>query len=150
MTTDCSLNYKFNTWKFQAQTWGEHVVCRSFVHNMFSTCSAKRRASDKDLPVLLFTLEFFLYSKTTLIFPMYLHLLDKIASLKNPYQFPFLSIAGLTQKAQDYKELLWNSCIGSRPHWLDYDSTTNDTGRGMNELKIAKNGWKTPKTANSL
>ena len=29
MTTDCSLNYKFNTWKFQAQTWGEHVVCRN-------------------------------------------------------------------------------------------------------------------------
>ena len=25
MTTHCSLNYKFNTWKFQAQTWGEHV-----------------------------------------------------------------------------------------------------------------------------
>ena len=25
-----------------------------FVHNMFSPCSAKRRASDKDLPVLLF------------------------------------------------------------------------------------------------
>ena len=29
MTTDCSLNYKFNTWKFQAQTWGEHVVYRN-------------------------------------------------------------------------------------------------------------------------
>ena len=28
MTTVCSLNYKFNTWKFQAQTWGEHVVYR--------------------------------------------------------------------------------------------------------------------------
>ena len=26
MTTDCSLNYNFNTWKFQAQTWGEDVV----------------------------------------------------------------------------------------------------------------------------
>ena len=25
MTTDCSLNYKFNTWTLQAQTWGEHV-----------------------------------------------------------------------------------------------------------------------------
>ena len=46
MTTDCSLNYKFNTWKFQAQTW-ENI----FVHNMFSPCSEKRRASDKDLPV---------------------------------------------------------------------------------------------------
>ena len=29
MKADCSLNYKFNTWKFQAQTWGEHVVCRN-------------------------------------------------------------------------------------------------------------------------
>ena len=37
ITTDCSLNYKFNTWKFQL--------------NMFSPCSPKRRASDKDLPV---------------------------------------------------------------------------------------------------
>ena len=26
MMIDCSLNYKFNTWKFRAQTWGEHVV----------------------------------------------------------------------------------------------------------------------------
>ena len=30
ITTDCSLNYKFNTWKFQAQTWGEHVVNRNY------------------------------------------------------------------------------------------------------------------------
>ena len=59
MMTDCSLNYKFNAWKFQAQTRGEHVVNRYwfltfrtiFVYNMFSPCSAKRRASDKDLPV---------------------------------------------------------------------------------------------------
>ena len=29
MTTDCSMNYKFNTWKFQAQTWAEHVVYRN-------------------------------------------------------------------------------------------------------------------------
>ena len=29
MTTDCSLNYKFNTWKFKAQTWGEHVEYRN-------------------------------------------------------------------------------------------------------------------------
>ena len=29
MTTDCLLNYKFNTWTFQAQTWGEHVVYRN-------------------------------------------------------------------------------------------------------------------------
>ena len=41
---------------FQAQTWGEHVLTFKtiFVHNMFSPCSAKRRASDKDLPVQLF------------------------------------------------------------------------------------------------
>ena len=30
MTTDCTLNYKFKTWKFQAQTWGEHVVYRNY------------------------------------------------------------------------------------------------------------------------
>ena len=58
MTTDCSLNYKFNTWKFQAQTWGEHVVYRnSFWHTeqfLYTTCShhvLQRRASDNDLPV---------------------------------------------------------------------------------------------------
>ena len=28
-TPICSLNYKFNTWKLQAQTWGEHVVYRN-------------------------------------------------------------------------------------------------------------------------
>ena len=43
MTTDCSLNYKFNTWKFQAQTWGEHVVYRNcFWHSeqfFYTTCS---------------------------------------------------------------------------------------------------------------
>ena len=43
MTTDCSLNYKFNTWKFQAQTWGENVVYRScFWHSeqfLYTTCS---------------------------------------------------------------------------------------------------------------
>ena len=45
MTTDCSLNYKFNTWKLQAQTWacGEHVVYRNcFWHSeqfLYTTCS---------------------------------------------------------------------------------------------------------------
>ena len=43
MTTDCSLNYKFNTWKFQAQTWGEHDVYRNcFWHSeqfLYTTCS---------------------------------------------------------------------------------------------------------------
>ena len=58
MTTDCSLNYMFNTWKFQAQTWREHVMYRNcfwhswfrtiFVHNSFS---AKWKVSDKGLPV---------------------------------------------------------------------------------------------------
>ena len=56
MTTDCSLNYKFNTWKFQAQTWREHAVYRNcFWHSkqfLYATCSPHvRRASDKDLPV---------------------------------------------------------------------------------------------------
>ena len=27
MTTDCSLNYKFNTWKFQAQNLGRTMLC---------------------------------------------------------------------------------------------------------------------------
>ena len=43
MTTDCSLNYKFNTWKFQAQIWGENVVYRNcFWHPeqvLYTTCS---------------------------------------------------------------------------------------------------------------
>ena len=43
MMTDCSLNYKLNTWKFQAQNWGEHVVYRnSFWHSeqfLYKTCS---------------------------------------------------------------------------------------------------------------
>ena len=59
MTTNFSLNYKFNTWKFQAQNMGRTCcVLKLFLtfrtihlHNMFSQCSAKIRASDKDLPV---------------------------------------------------------------------------------------------------
>ena len=40
MTTDCSLNYKFNTWKFQAQNWGEHVVYRNcFWHSEQYFCT---------------------------------------------------------------------------------------------------------------
>ena len=43
MTTDSSLNYRFNTWKFQAQTWIEHVVYRNcFWHSeqfLYKTCS---------------------------------------------------------------------------------------------------------------
>ena len=43
MTTDCSLNYNFKTWKFQAQTWGEHVLYRNcFRHAeqfLYTTCS---------------------------------------------------------------------------------------------------------------
>ena len=59
MTTDCSLNYKFNTWKFQAQTWGEHIVYRNCFWHSEQICTQyvlpmffKRRASDKDLPLL--------------------------------------------------------------------------------------------------
>ena len=43
MTTDFSLNHKFNTWKLQTQTWGEHVVYRNcFWHSeqfLYTTCS---------------------------------------------------------------------------------------------------------------
>ena len=31
MTTDCSLNYKFNTWKFHAQNMGENMMCTEIV-----------------------------------------------------------------------------------------------------------------------
>jgi hypothetical protein len=42
MTTDCILNYKLKPfWTFRT----------IFEHDMFYPCSAKRRASDKDLPV---------------------------------------------------------------------------------------------------
>ena len=39
MTTDCSLSYKFNTRKFQVQTWEEHVVYRNcfWIQNNFCT-----------------------------------------------------------------------------------------------------------------
>ena len=44
MTTDCLLNFKFNTWKVQAQAWGEHVVYRNcFWHSeqfLYTTCSS--------------------------------------------------------------------------------------------------------------
>ena len=61
----CSLNYKFNTWKFLAQNMGRTCCIQKLfltfraisVHNMFSPCSAKRRASDKDLPVLCNSLQ---------------------------------------------------------------------------------------------
>jgi hypothetical protein len=48
MMTDCSLNYNFNTCCVQKLCLTFRTI---FVHNMFSPCSAKRRASDKDLPV---------------------------------------------------------------------------------------------------
>ena len=59
MTTDCSLNYKFNIGKFLAQNMGRTCCVQKLfltfrtisVHNMFSPCSAKIRASDNDLPV---------------------------------------------------------------------------------------------------
>ena len=61
MMTDCSLNYKFNTWKFQAQNMGKTCCVQKLfltfrtisVHNMFSPGSAKIKASEKGLPVLL-------------------------------------------------------------------------------------------------
>ena len=50
MTTDCSLNYKFNTWKFLAYNMGRTYCCLKTisVHNMFYPCFAKRKASDKE------------------------------------------------------------------------------------------------------
>ena len=61
MTTYCSLNYKFNTGKFQAHNMDRTCCVQKliltfrtiYVHNMFSPCSEKIRASDKDLPVTL-------------------------------------------------------------------------------------------------
>ena len=67
MTTDCSLNYEFSTWKLQAQ----NMLCTSFVfcseQFMYTTCSElaifmywtcnsmnnllSYWASEKDLPV---------------------------------------------------------------------------------------------------
>ena len=70
MTTDCSLNYNFNTWKFQAQNMGRTCCVQKlfltfrtiYVHNnMFSPCSAKIRASDKDLPVQVNLCQKFLF-----------------------------------------------------------------------------------------
>ena len=68
MTTDCSLNYKFNTWKFLAQNMGRTCCVQKLfltfrtisVYKMFSPCSAKRRASDKDLPVYVSTVKYYL------------------------------------------------------------------------------------------
>ena len=59
MMTDCSLNYEFNTWKFQAQNMGRACCVQKLfltfrtisVHNIFSPCSAKIRPPDKNLPV---------------------------------------------------------------------------------------------------
>ena len=59
MTTDCSLIYKFNTWKLLAQNMGRTCSVQKLfltfrtisVHNIFYPCSEKRRASDKDLPL---------------------------------------------------------------------------------------------------
>jgi hypothetical protein len=60
MTTDCLLNYKFNKYvKIPSSNLGRTCCVQKlvltfrtiFVHNMFSPCSVKRRASDKDLPV---------------------------------------------------------------------------------------------------
>ena len=62
MTTDCSLNYKFNMYMKIPSSNLRRTCCVQkffltfrtiFVHNMFSPYSGKRRASDKDLPVLV-------------------------------------------------------------------------------------------------
>ena len=62
MKTDCSLNYKFNTWKLAENSklkHGENMLCTeivSYIQNNFCTqhvlpMFCKKRASDKDLPV---------------------------------------------------------------------------------------------------
>ena len=60
MTTDSSLNYNYIQYmKIPSSNLGRACCVQKlfmtfrtfFVHNMFSPCSAKRRASDKDLPV---------------------------------------------------------------------------------------------------
>ena len=64
MTTDCSSNYKFNTWKFQAQTCGEHVVYRNcFWHSeqfLYTTCSLHVLQKEELLTkIYLYVLTFF-------------------------------------------------------------------------------------------
>ena len=62
MRTDCLLYYKFDKYmKVPSSNLGRTCCVQKlfltfrtiFVHNMFSPCSAKRRVSDKDLPVPL-------------------------------------------------------------------------------------------------
>ena len=99
--TDCSLNHKFNTWKFQAQPeenmlftdivsdfqnnfYTQHVLpmfwawtlmywtCNS-MNNLSSYCGlvdAKKGASDKNLPVIMWFLNFSSRQR-------YLHLQEK-------------------------------------------------------------------------
>ena len=52
MTTDCSLKIPSRNLGRTCCVQKLFLTFRTiFVHNMFSPCSAKRRASDKDLPV---------------------------------------------------------------------------------------------------
>ena len=59
MTKDCSLNLQVQYMKIPSSNlWRKCCVKKLFLtfrrifsHNMFSPCSAKRRASDKNLPV---------------------------------------------------------------------------------------------------
>ena len=59
MTTDCSLNYTSSIHENSKLKPGENIMCteivsdiqNNFCTKMFSPCSAKRRASGKDLPV---------------------------------------------------------------------------------------------------
>ena len=64
-----NLCQKLSFWQNMGRTcWVQKLFWMSetiFVHNMFSPCSAKRRASDKDLPVCL--IRFFLYFRIFLI-----------------------------------------------------------------------------------
>ena len=50
ITTDCSLNYKFQPGEFMLCTEIDSDIQNIFLNNMFSPCSEKRKTSDKELP----------------------------------------------------------------------------------------------------
>ena len=51
-TSSIHENSKLKPWENMLCTEIVSDIQNNFVHNMFSPCSAKRRASDKDLPVI--------------------------------------------------------------------------------------------------
>ena len=111
MTKDCSLNYKFNTWIFQAQTWGEHVVYRNcFWHSkqfLYTTCYCDVLQKEELLTKI------YLYSETT-DGKQFDILLEKVAdrgrTLYRLFQAPSHTIvkgAGLIMKAIIEEVFFW-------------------------------------------